>query len=285
MVLPDIIEPSDLLSLQQDPFSNVVLVDATAGGNTYEIFKESHLVGAVFIDANKDLAKSTIEPSAGGRHPLPDIEDFSQALGRVGITPKSRVVVYDRQNGSNSAARFWWMLKSIGHQHIHVLNGGFQWAVKKGIALESGPCNAVAQLAYPAQEYKGKTVNLKDICCWSVSKDYLIVDVRQQARYLGDTEPIDLVAGHIPSAINIEFTKNLDEQGLFRSAEQLKELYQREFEKYPIQNIAFHCGSGITACHSLLALSYAGFELPALYVGSWSEYSRNPLPVATKQRY
>ncbi len=115
----------------------------------------------------------------------------------------------------------------------------------------------------------------------AASNQHIVVDVRDRERYLGNQEPIDLIAGHIPGAINIPFAGNLDERGFFRSPEELRAKYSEAFANVPLENVTVHCGSGVTACHTLLALAQAGMEIPALYVGSWSEWSRNPREIAT----
>ena len=126
------------------------------------------------------------------------------------------------------------------------------------------------------------TKNLEEIKSDSQNPEKLIIDVRENARYNGETEPIDLVAGHIPNAINIPFKENLNEDGTFKNPENLKEIYEKYLENYQSGNITIHCGSGVTACHTILAMDYAGFEIPNLYVGSWSEWSRNNLEIETK---
>ena len=215
-------------------------------------------------------------PKNGGRHPLPKFEDFIKTLGILGIDKNSRVVIYDDKNGANAAARFWWMLRAVGHNNVQVLNGGLQFAENQNYPFVSG------EYSYPETEYISEyqdwqlpQIWIDDVKKATQDSDAAIVDVRESPRYNGITEPIDLIAGHIPNAKNFPFIDNLDENGLFKSPEVLKNLYSELFENYNKNKITFHCGSGVTACHSLLALDYAGFEIPNLYVGSWSEWSRN----------
>jgi len=255
--------------------SNLRIFDVRTGPNAKEEYQKKHLKNAVFVDLNHHLAEID-DPKDGGRHPLPKFGDFIKTLGRLGIDKDSDVVIYDDKNGANAGARFWWMLKAAGHKKVRVLNGGLQFAESQDYPLASG------DESYPETEYISEVhdwqlpqVWIDDVKGAAENPEYLIVDVRESQRYKGITEPIDLVAGHIPSAENFPFSDNLDENGLFKSPEILNEKYTEFFKNRDSNKIIIHCGSGVTACHSLLALDYAGFELPNLYVGSWSEWSRN----------
>lgn len=268
-----IIEVDELIKISENP--NLRIFDVRTGPNAKEEYLKKHLENSVFVDLNSDLAEID-NPKNGGRHPLPKFEDFIKTLGRLGIDKDSRVVIYDDKNGANAAARFWWMLRAVGHNNVQVLNGGLQFAENQNYPLSS------VEDSYPETEY------ISDYTDWQLPQVWIddvkkviedlysvIVDVRESQRYDGITEPIDLVAGHIPNAQNFPFIDNLDEKGLFKSPEVLRNLYSELFDNYDKHKIIFHCGSGVTACHSLLALDYAGFDIPNLYVGSWSEWSRN----------
>ncbi|HEY4629388.1 MAG TPA: sulfurtransferase, partial [Flavobacterium sp.] len=211
-------------------------------------------------------------------------EHFSKTLTSLGITPISHVVVYDDKNGANAAARFWWMLKSVGHNKVQVLDGGFQAAVKAGFPTSSKIEIPLTKEPYKIENWLLPLADIHEIDKVAQNHDFLVVDVRDQERYNGEKEPIDLIAGHIPGAINIPFTTNLDSNGFFLSPEKLKNNYLKEFGNKAAQNIIVHCGSGVTACHTLLAIAYAGLEIPKLYVGSWSEWSRNNRPIATSNK-
>jgi len=270
-----IIEVNELLELSENP--NLRIFDVRTGPDSKSEFEKKHLKNAVYVNLNSDLAEID-NPKNGGRHPLPKFEDFIKTLGKLGIDKDSHVVIYDDKNGANAAARFWWMLKAVGHNNVQVLNGGLQFAENQNYPLSSG------ENSYPKTEYISdyKVWQLPQIWMDDVKKasqdsDAVIVDVRESQRYQGITEPIDLVAGHIPNAKNFPFSDNLDENGLFKSPETLRNLYSELFNQYDKSKITFHCGSGVTACHSLLALDYAGLEIPNLYVGSWSEWSRNEI--------
>jgi thiosulfate/3-mercaptopyruvate sulfurtransferase len=183
--------------------------------------------------------------------------------------------------GANAAARLWWMLKSIGHSRVQVLNGGFQAAIKSGFPIATGNEEAKSASSYPESTWRLPVVNLSEVEKQVSDPNFAVIDVRDAYRYRGESEPIDLIAGHIPGAINLPYSMNLDENGLFHAPEKLREMYQPLFEEKGLSKITVHCGSGVTACHTLLAMSAAGFQIPSLYVGSWSEWSRNDKPIGT----
>ncbi len=276
-----IIQISALLKLRKS--ENLVLIDATNGPNAKENYTHKHLEDALFVNLNTQLAKIEEDLAIGGRHPLPKIEAFSKTLGQLGISPDSHVVIYDHNNGANSAARFWWMLKSIGHDKVQVLNGGIQEAEKSGFPTSSDTEKINEISPYKIESWKLPIALIDEVENVSHNENHIVIDVRDTPRYLGKNEPIDLIAGHIPGAINIPFKENLDENGLFLSPELLREKYEALFKNIDTNNIIVHCGSGVTACHSLLAITYAGIKTPKLYVGSWSEWSRNNKPIATNE--
>ena len=273
--LSPIIEVDELMQISEN--QNLRIFDVRTGSNAKENYIKKHLEYSVFVDLNSDLAEID-DPKNGGRHPLPKFEDFIKILGELGIDKNSHVVIYDDKNGANAAARFWWMLRAVGHKNVQVLNGGLQVAQNQNYPLSS------VEEYYPEtkyisdyQDWQLPQVWIDDVKKASQDSDSMIVDVRESQRFDGIMEPIDLVAGHIPNAQNFPFIGNLDEKGLFKSPEVLRNLYSELFDNYEKSKIIFHCGSGVTACHSLLALDYAGFDIPNLYVGSWSEWSRNEI--------
>lgn len=275
-----IISASELLQLY--PSEELILIDVSNGKDARSHYEAKHLDGALYVDLNTQLADIKDDVSVGGRHPLPSIDTFSKTLGDLGITPKSHVVVYDDKNGSNAAARFWWMLKAVGHTKVQVLDGGFQEAEKVHFPTNALLPTITTSAPYPVSDWQLPIATMKEVESVAQEAHHIVIDVRDAARYRGETEPIDLVSGHIPGAINIPFTENLDANGLFLPSEKLKEKYRKTFGNTPIENIIFHCGSGVTACHSLLAIAQAGLQIPKLYVGSWSEWSRNSKEIATK---
>ncbi len=268
-----IIQVSELLQLYQS--DRPIIIDVSNGKNARSNYEAQHLKGARFVDLNTQLAEIKDDLCKGGRHPLPTIENFAKTLSMLGISPKSHVVIYDDKNGSNAAARFWWMLKAVGHEKVQVLNGGLQEAKKHDFPLSSKSEQNHKADAYEVVDWKLPIAKMEEVDKALHSSNYLIVDVRDADRYHGKTEPIDLIAGHIPGSTNIPFTENLDENGLFMHPKLLRNKYITAFESVKSENIIVHCGSGVTACHTLLAIAYAGLEIPKLYVGSWSEWSRN----------
>ncbi|WP_294820317.1 sulfurtransferase [uncultured Flavobacterium sp.] len=268
--LPSLIEPEELLHL---PKGSYILIDT---GPSRERYIMRHLQGALYADLNADLAHVPDDPAMGGRHPLPFPEKFGNVLGQLGITQDSHVIVYDDKNGANPAARFWWMLRAAGHNRVQVLNGRLQSAEKEGYSATD-----CIEYAKPGKDYNFShwllpLVHMAEVEMAISKDDFVVIDVRDKERFDGSTEPIDLVAGHIPGAINIPFVSNLDAGGKFLSPTALREKYTAALAGVPIENVIVHCGSGVTACHTLLALDHAGLGIPKLYVGSWSEWSRNP---------
>ncbi len=272
-----IISAEELVSV-----SNIILVDARAGANAFENYQNEHLKGARFVDLNRDLASISENPANGGRHPLPSAEDFSKTLSSIGISPSSHVVVYDDKNGSNFAARFWWMMRAVGHEKIQVLNGGYQAAIQAGFPTNSG-IESFEKTTYRSQEWKLPLADIEEVEKARKNDQNIVIDVRDKNRYDGLTEPLDLIAGHIPGVINIPLTENLGENGFFKPATELAQKYKAILGDKKSENTIVHCGSGVTACHTLLAMDYAGLSIPKLYVGSWSEWSRNDREMALKE--
>lgn len=271
--LSPIIHAVELLELYHK--EELLLVDVSNGKNARENYEKKHLDKALFVDINSQLAAVTNDFKNGGRHPLPNIKDFAQTVSNLGISPTSHVVIYDDKNGSNAAARFWWMLKAIGHEKAQVLNGGIQAAEKIGFPLSSKTETTQKAKLYKVTDWKLPIAEIEEVEKNSQNEDYLVIDVRENSRYSGENEPIDLISGHIPGAINVPLDENLDENGLFLAPTLLKNKYEKLFGKVKPENRIIHCGSGVTACHSILAIAYAGLEIPKLYLGSWSEWSRN----------
>jgi thiosulfate/3-mercaptopyruvate sulfurtransferase len=272
-----IIQVSELKELHKK--NDIIILDVSNGKEAQFNYNKKHLDSALFVDLNTQLADIEEDVSKGGRHPLPTIKNFSKLLSTLGITLKTHIILYDDKSGENAAARMWWMLKSVGHEKVQVLNGGLQEAEKQNFAINSNTVISSPTEEYYIENWKLPLVTLIEVEEASINKSNLIIDVRESARYNGEIEPIDLVSGHIPNAINIPFSKNLDENGLFISPEMLREKYKNIFKNNVPNEIIVHCGSGVTACHTLLAMDYAGFEIPKLYVGSWSEWSRNKKPI------
>lgn len=275
--LSPLISVQELIVLKQT--TPIVLIDASAGADSKEKYNQQHLRDALYVDLNTDLADIKEDVSKGGRHPLPSAIEFGKLLAKIGIAVNSHVIIYDDKNSSNAAARFWWMLKSIGHQKVQVLNGGYQAALTAGFEMSSKSEAPLIAEAYPITTWKLPMADMNEVDTVRLNKEFLIIDVRDKIRYDGIKEPIDLIAGHIPGAINIPFSTNLDADGFYLSSDALKEKYLKAIENKDREHVIVHCGSGVTACHTLLAMAYAGLEIPKLYVGSWSEWSRNAKPI------
>lgn len=259
---------------------NLVLIDARTGPGIKEKYNGQHLKGALFVDLEEDLSEKK-DPANGGRHPLPAVKDFAALLGQLGIDKASHVVVYDDKSGANAAARFWWMMRAVGHEKVQVLDGGLQAAQNAGLPITSEASKARTKSAYPVIEWVLPTVDINTVANAVQDPGYKVVDVREAFRYRGESEPIDTVAGHIPGAVNIPYAGNLDANGNFLSPGELATKYKEVLGDKGSRQVIVHCGSGVTACHTLLAMDLAGFGIPSLYVGSWSEWSRNERPVAT----
>lgn len=269
-----IIEVNELLKIYKN--SEVLIFDASNHTKAKANYLKEHLEGAFFIDVNTQLAHIKSDFANGGRHPLPKTEAFAKTLTNFGISKQSHVIIYDDQNGSNASARFWWMLKAVKHQKVQVLNGGLNQAKKNNFPLSSKTETIKkASKPYLIDQWNLPTIEINELESILENTNYKIVDVRAKERYDGKIEPIDLIAGHIPGAINMPFTENLDNNGLFLKPDELRKKYQPIFEAVTTENIVVHCGSGVSACHTLLALDYAEMNIPKLYVGSWSEWSRN----------
>ncbi len=265
MLSPDpICDPSELLR----PVPGLILVDARPGLDAYT---NERLAGAVHLDLDGDLSGDASNPAEGGRHPLPSLEQFGRTLAGRGITPDAAVVVYDALGGAKAAARAWWLLRAVGHERAWILDGGIQIAKALGVPVESGSAPPpLAASAYPVPSgWQLPTVTRQEV---RERGGRLLLDVRTPARFRGEEDPFDPVPGHIPGASNAPLVQNLSENGRFRSPDELAELYRpMGAEVAPIVS----CGSGVTACHTIAAFERAGLPRAALYVGSYSEWSRS----------
>ncbi len=272
-----IISVSELVTLQEK--FPVILLDSRYG-DALASYEKSHLKGALFVDLDKDLADLKEEPANGGRHPLPTVSHFVNALNNWGVSNQSHVVIYDTAGGA-FASRLWWMLRSIGHKNVQVLDGGFDTAVKNGFPTQSGIEKSSQKTNYLAESWNWSVADLNTVEKEIKEGKSTVIDVRSNPRYRGEFEPIDLIAGHIPGAINVPFVSNLDSNGLFLTKEKLASKYAEVARSSSASKMIIHCGSGVTACHTILAMDIAELEIPTLYVGSWSEWSRNNKPIGT----
>ncbi len=268
-----LIEATELLNMLKN--EDLVLIDVRSGKDAKEKYAKAHIDQALHTDLNTALSHIKENAADGGRHPLPSIEEFMRTLQELGIGEDSHVVLYDDTYGAIAATRFWWMLKAVGHTKVQVLNGGLQEAERAGVPINDTAVKPKSATQYTAKFWQLPVADIHEVEQFSEDEDHLVIDVREEGRFKGEFEPIDLIAGHIPGAINIPFATNLDEKGRFLPRNVLKKKYNKVFKQLKPENIIVHCGSGVTACHTLLAADYAGLEIPKLYVGSWSEWSRN----------
>lgn len=235
----------------------------------FELFKQAHIENSQYADLNRQLA-SPVSANTG-RHPLPDKHDFENQLRQWGIDSSSQIVVYDDAFGA-IAARLWWLCKWAGLTNVAVLDGGLSsWqAAQHPLSTESITFEATAFVANFNDELWISTQIIEKLINNCAT---LITDARAAKRYYGESEPIDKRAGHVPNAKNMAFENNLDSNGNFLSPSQLADLHQQATE---ITQVISMCGSGVTACHNILARTHAGLNSGQLYVGSWSEWIVDP---------
>jgi len=241
-------------------------------------YLDEHVPGAIFADLNTDLAAPATATS--GRHPLPAPEEFAARLRAWGVNADSRVVAYDDSNGAY-AARLWWMLRWLGHEDVAVLDGGMRRWQQLGLPLtEDVPAPPPGD--FIARPRPGMVVSAPAVLTAAFDPSARVLDARAPERYRGEVEPIDRVAGHIPGARNHPFGMSLDSQGRFLPPQALRDAFAASLGGVATQSAIVYCGSGVTACHVLLALEHAGLTGARLYPGSWSEWSSDPSrPVAT----
>ena len=263
---------ADELRAALAPGRGIVLVDTSfdlADANAGEAsWRAGHLPGALYLHLDRDLCGA--KTGHNGRHPLPARADFSATLGRCGITPATQVVALDAQGGVY-AARRWWMLRWIGHEAVAVLDGGVAaWTASGGALVTDAPVPQAAP-PYPERAPLVETMTA-DTLAAELGRVRLL-DARAAERFRGDVEPLDKAAGHIPGALNRFFKDNLGADGRFKPAAQLRADFDALLGMHGAQATVHQCGSGVTACHNLLAMEHAGLVGSRLYPGSWSEWS------------
>ncbi len=235
-----------------------------------KLYNDGHIPGAVFVDL--DTVLSDRSDLSRGRHPLPNPDAFAENLANLGIGNRSFIVAYDDVGGS-VASRLWWMMRWVGIANIVVLDGGItKWTVE-GRKLEKDSSQAIERTNDPIKPQINSAMHVERHELEKKTNGRLLIDARASERYLGEVEPIDSRAGHIPGAMNIPFAENMTETEpqVFRSSEELRDLYEQAGINKN-SNVVCYCGSGVTACHNLLALNIAGFTTAKLYPGSWSEW-------------
>ncbi|MEO7152816.1 MAG: sulfurtransferase [Burkholderiaceae bacterium] len=259
------------------------LAEPTAGERAWQARR---LPGSVYLHLERDLSGPQTDAAGRfhGRHPLPDRRAFAATLARAGVTPDRPVVVLDRQ-GSVYAARLWWMLRWMGHADVAVLDGGLAaWTEAGGATTTEPPADGPDARTASLPAYPARTPLLAWIEVGQMAEGlgrWRVIDARAPERFRGDVEPLDRVAGHIPGALNRCFKDNLAAGGRFKPADVLRSEFEPLVAGRPAAEIVHQCGSGVTACHNLLAMEHAGWHGSTLYPGSWSEWSADPArPVA-----
>ncbi len=274
----DLISPTELAARLAEPHLRVVdcrssLQSPSAGR---EAFAKGHVPRATFADLLADLS-GPIEPGRTGRHPLPELDAFVAKLRSWGIGSAQQVVVYDDAGGA-FAARLWWMLRWLGHDAVAVLDGGYPAWVAEGLPVTE-EVTAPPPGDFHAKPRPELRVSARELSA-PESTSRVVFDARAPERFRGDVEPLDPVAGHIPGALNLPFAGNLRD-GRFLPPAELRARLAAALGVHPPESAVVYCGSGVTACHDVLAFARAGLPLPRLYAGSWSEWITDPArPIA-----
>ncbi len=254
------------------------LMDAQAGKQQY---LQVHIPGAVYADLDTDLsARHAGQPASGGRHPLPNREKFATWLSSVGFSNDMQAVVYDR-NGANYCGRLWWILKWAGHEAVAVLDGGLPAWQAAGGTVSRGEEPEHCRSDFFLGPEKVALIASKTVANQLGRPGQTLVDARAPARFRGEVEPLDPVAGHIPGALNRPFNQNLAPDGKFKPADQLKAEFEALLAGRDPARVVHHCGSGVSAVPNLIAMEIAGLGRAGLYAGSWSDWCSDPSrPVA-----
>lgn len=245
------------------------IADPHAGAQAYA---EGHIPGAVH--ARMEAVLSAPRTGGNGRNPLPHPQDFARWLGEIGMTPADQVITYDR-SGNAAAARLWWMLRWMGHERAAVLDGGFAAWTAAGLPV-TDTIPEVTPTVYQSRPRSGMHVDAAFIEARLDDPQVLLVDARNRDRFHGIGETADPRGGHIPRSINRPHTANVDERGLFKSPETLAAEWRSLLGNRGSGTLVMSCGSGVSACHNLLALEIAGIDGAVLYPGSWSEWCSDP---------
>lgn len=245
------------------------LADATAG---HKAFRQGHIPGARYADLNQDLSAPV--QSYTGRHPLPDFRVLGRKLGNWGVHNRSQIVVYDDAGGA-FAGRMWWLLRTMGHTDVAVLDGGLAIWRKRNLPMTTSLAK-IASSQFRVYLDNQQWLNASQVADGLATGKITLIDARTAERFHGQQEPIDPVAGHVPKALNKPLPSNLDKAGQFLPADQLRKQFSQLIGVQPAEQVVHMCGSGVTACHNLLAMEIAGLGGSKLYAGSWSEWITNP---------
>ena len=241
-------------------------------GYGIDSYTEGHIENSIFVDVDTDLASE--KQARTGRHPLPQVEVFCEKLSHWGMHNNKQVVVYDDAGGA-FAGRLWWMMKWLGHDNVAVLNGGLNSWVKNGNKLVTSP-TIFEKSSFEPNVRPDMVASLADVENAQYGMSTILLDARSKERYEGISDPVDPIAGHVPGAISHPLGTNLDRTGKFKTKEELKHNFNKISSELNEKDIISMCGSGITACHNILALEMCGVKNVKLYVGSWSEWITDP---------
>lgn len=278
MTYTTLISTSDLASLAGPVVivdCRFMLDDVAWGAREYE---SHHIPRAVYAHLDADL--SGPKTGSNGRHPLPDPGTLVETLSRLGIANDIQVVAYDQNNGMY-ASRLWWMLRWMGHDAVAVLDGGFAKWTREERPTSAGIEHNV-RTQFSGAPHNDALVDANAVATLMTDPAWRLIDARAPERFRGDVEPLDRVAGHIPGAVDHFFQQNLAADGTYKSPAELRTALAAHTGDVPPDHVVCYCGSGVTACHNVLALEHAGLQGAKLYAGSWSEWSSNPArPVAT----
>ena len=273
MTYTTLVSPSTLNQNLDNPNWLIVdcrfsLANSDAGGYAY---RHGHIPHARYAHLNNDLSSAITDFT--GRHPLPDFTLLAKKLGAWGIANNSQVVTYDNAGGA-FAGRLWWLLRCLGHDNVAVLNGSIQHWQNQGFSLTT-TLPTIKPTTFRPYLNTAHWLNTSQVQNSLARKAICLIDARTPERYRGEQEPIDPVAWHIPHALNRAFQLSLDNQGLFLSADPLRNQFKQLIGTTPPEQVVHYCGSGVTACHNLLAMEYARLTGSKLYAGSWSEWIKD----------
>lgn len=247
------------------------LADTQAG---YKAYQDQHVRGAMYAHLDDHLSGTVIDGRTG-RHPLPEINAWFDQVSQWGLDASKQVVAYDDSGGA-FAARLWWLLRWTGHESVAVLDGGWQACLDSNLPTDRlmpvQPSNESDSTQYDTHPALTKQVSVEQV----MEDDFLLLDARDEARFRGEIEPIDPVAGHIPGALCAPFSGNLTENGFFKTKAELQDRFSGFTAESESKPLVCYCGSGVTATHNILAMVHAGLSEPALYPGSWSEWITDP---------
>ncbi|MDH5229570.1 MAG: sulfurtransferase [Gammaproteobacteria bacterium] len=242
-----------------------------------QAYAENHIPGAYYAHLERDLSGEITGQS--GRHPLPEVQAITQFLTQCGLNQLSQVVLYDG-GGGVMASRLWWMLNWLGHENVAVLDGGFNaWQQASAPLSQEVP---LAKSGNFQAHVNSELVLTAEQVSQALDQDYMLIDARAPERYSGEFEPLDKAAGHIPGAVNLPFMGNLSPNGTLQQSADLKTRFDEFLAGQSHSKVIHMCGSGVSACHNILAMAHAGLNCAKLYVGSWSDWASKPeRPIAT----